>query len=382
MQQTAQGPASEAARFQGGLFAEPSFLELTEWYDEIHLSRQAVNTRDSGRSYLRQALEWLSERGITHPGPGEWQQYINWRMDPNCPAWVTGETAKTHRKNLQRVYLRCRDTPRKGWLLIPNPLNKVQVGRSASTAGQRPRSMTEPYVTYPLLQAAMPDPLARAFISLFRWHGPRLQESLGIPLPGSEVDNGRKCLNLDEGTLTIARQRGDDTCQLSDLKTEFSAATIRLAPEPMQMLREALTWRQRQAINPTREWRRSQGFCAQNFVFPYFRHQLQHLMSLHREVAPHDFPTWVRGVDGADAWHVYRHTFATEMVRAGTKPDRIHRLLRHKNQRTTDTYLRALLVDVVEGDDLEEAWRVQERKQQQALAERSGKGLVVVRPYK
>ncbi|OJT27324.1 hypothetical protein BO221_04895 [Archangium sp. Cb G35] len=369
----------QAASFQGGLFAEPSFRELSEWYDEIHLKTKAANTRDSGRSYIRQALAWLDARGITHPGPGEWQQYLLWRQDPACPERVTDLTAETHRKNLQRVYLKCRNTPKKGWLMIANPLDLAQVPRQASTARQRPRSMSEPYVTYPLLQAAMPDPLARAFISTLRWHGLRLQEALGIPLPGSELDRGLKYLNLEAGTLTVEKQRGDDTTKWSDLKTEFSRATIRLAPEPVQLLREALRWRQQQALNPTVDWRRSQGVCAQNFVFPYYRHQLQGLMGLHREVAPHDFPTWVRGVDGADTWHVYRHTFATEMYRAGIQGERLRTLLRHKDQRTMDAYLKALMVEVVEGDDLEDAWKVQAEKQAQALAERSGRGLSVVR---
>jgi integrase len=378
---------THSVSFQGHLFQEPSFDELADHY----LNLQAVNARDQTRKnaagYIRAALEWMNSRGIARPNTSDWKAYLDWRQHPTCGKRLTRSSVDSHRAVLQRVYKRCAQAPKRGWMLIPNPLAPAFLPPYAGDARDAPRSIMDPYVTYPLLLAAMPDPVARALVAVLRWHGLRIQEALGIALPGSklEADLHKHILNLDAGTLTIECQRTRDSSHHGPLKTDYSKATVSLVEPAAQALREALQWRKQQALRASNTWMAKNGVCAQNYVFPYYRMHLDELMERHREIAPGDFKRRVVGVDGGDAWHVYRHTFATEHYRnwpgaVSEKRERLHSLLRHKDVRTTGTYLRALALDVVEGDDIDESVRRQLAKQAQAIAERSGKGLQVVKP--
>lgn len=384
--------------YQGNLFEEPTFRELAEWYQvRARPTSKRDSTIDGEDTAIRHALEWLDRHGITRPDTADWKAYFEYRMSPECSlangkaGRVTPHTADSYKAALQRVYIACRNIPKAGWHVVPNPLAASLLGNCAD-GRDAARSMAEPYVTYPALLAVMPDPLAKAFISVMRWHGLRLQEVLAIPLPGSRMERddpyfGGRVLDLMGGTLRIERQRDrDHATKHEKLKTEFSKAKINLAPEPIRLLREALTWRAEQALNPDVHWKRRNGAAAQSWVFPYFKHHLEELLALHRQVAPHDFKERVRGVDGADGWHVYRHTFATEHYRnvlAGVLTrEKLHKALRHKDPKTTDAYIRALNVEVIGGDGLEESWRRQEQLQEQAMRERSGKGLILVKEKK
>ncbi|KFE65464.1 hypothetical protein DB31_1580 [Hyalangium minutum] len=97
-------------------------------------------------------------------------------------------------------------------------------------------------------------------------------------------------------------------------------------------------------------------------------------------MSPQDFPKRVRGVDGGDAWHVYRHTFAVLHYKAvldGTmEKEDLHQMLRHKQPSTTYTYLNAFNVELKgTSKGVEESWRIQEQLQEQAIREHSGRGL-------
>lgn len=367
--------------FQGRLFEEPPFWELAEWYlARLQSLHKRPSSRKSEASYIRAALEWLRSQGLERPVTADWKRYLDWRQHPACPNRLTASSADSHRSALQRVYRRCAEAPKPGWLMVSNPLASAFLPPYHDPGQDRPRSMAEPYITFPLLVARMPDPRAKALLHVLRWHGLRIQEALAIPLPGSRVDTelGGRVLDLNAGTLRIERQRTRDTWQHEPLKTEFSRATVRLAAPALEALRAALRWRQEQALEPSRAWKLQQGVAAASYVFPYYKDSLEGLMELHREVSPGDFKRRVRGVDGADAWHVYRHTFATEHARNGVQPERLHKLLRHRDRKTTDAYLRALMTETLEGDDIDESVQRQLERQEQALAERSSKGLTVV----
>lgn len=381
--------------WQGEMFPEPTFQQICDWY----VARvRNPNKRKSRLKFedcvIGHALEWLGLRGIRRPTTAEWKEYLDWRMSPECSlaggkaGRITARTADSHRAVLHMIYRGCRNIPNIEWHHVPDPLDAGVLPRCHSGHRDQPRTLAEPYVTYPRLQMAMPDVLARAFISLMRWHGLRLGEVLGIPLPGSDVDRylGGKLLNLSENTLLIARQRTrDQALNHEPLKTEYSKARIELAPEPAQLVREALRWRAQQVAAPGNHPRKWNGDCARNYVFPYFRLHLDNLMDIHRQVSPLDFRERVRGVEGGDAWHVYRHTFAAEhykLVLAGKLPkEELHRMLRHRDPKTTDRYLTALNVEVLGSSQaVRESWRIQMQLQEQAIRERSGQGLTLVQP--
>jgi hypothetical protein len=379
-----------AQSFQGTLFQEPTFHDLVTQFQKVRAQDKAPQTYKSEDSYIRHAVEWLDRKRIQRPTSADWQEYLLYRQSPECnlaggkAGRLTALSADSHRAVLSKVYTVCRDFPATGWLPFGNPLSYAVMGARHDRDRDVPRSMVEPLITYPLLQAAMPDVTAKAFISLMRWHGLRVQEALAVPIPGSEVDrsmvrNRRHMLDLSGGTLTIAWQRSRDTVKFSRLKTEFSAATIELLPEPLELIRETLEWQRKQALNPTKQWLQRQGDATANYVFPYFKHHLEQLIGLHREVAPRDFPKRIRGVDGGDAWHVYRHTFATEFVRDGVPTKEIHAQLRHRDMKTTDNYIRRLLAEVRGSNEIRASYERQKARQEQALKERSGQGLTLVK---
>jgi hypothetical protein len=398
-EEPAQEPEAAQAHLQlshqGTLFQEPTFRELAIHYQQrARPLGKAKSTYSGEDSAIRHALEWLDRKGIERPNTADWKQYLDWRQSEACnkeggllngkAGKVTALTADGHRAVLSKVYSTCRDAPARGWLPFGNPLSSPVMGARFQRDPNVPRSMAEPYITYPLLQAAMPDITAKAFLSLLRWHGLRVQEALAVPIPGSAVDkqmirNRPRMLDVAAGTLTIAYQRSRDGVAFAKLKTEFSAATIRLQPEPLELMREALEWQRKQALKPSKQWLQRQGEATANYVFPYYKNHLDGLMERIREVAPQDFPRRVLGVDGGDAWHVFRHTMATEYVRDGVPKRLIHEQLRHRDMKTTDAYLNRLLAEVRGGDELLESFKRQQERMQQALRERSGSGLTLVK---
>lgn len=379
--------------WQGEMFPEPTFRQVVDWYvARVRNPNKSKSRIMVENSIISHALEWLEMRRIKRPTTADWKEYFDWRMSPECSlaggkaGRITARTADAHRAVLHMIYRGCRNIPNTEWHHVPDPLDAGVLPRCHSGHRDEPRALAEPYVTYPRLLMAMPDVLAKAFISLMRWHGLRLQEALGIPLPGSNVDRylGGRVLNLQENTLLIARQRTRDQGMIHEpLKTEYSKARIKLAPEPAQLVREALRWRAQQAGAPGQHPRKLNGECARNYVFPYFRCHLDGLMDIHRQVSPLDFRVRVRGVEGGDAWHVYRHTFAAEhykRVLEGKLPkEELHRMLRHKDPKTTDRYLTAFTIEVLGSSEaVEESWRIQMQMQEQAIRERSGQGPTLV----
>ncbi|KFE60097.1 hypothetical protein [Hyalangium minutum] len=281
--------------WQGPVYQEPTFFELAEWYQ--HRARTtgiARRTMLSEDGYIRAALEWLRSRGIDRPTTADWKEYLDYRMSPECSMLdgqagrVTPRTAESHRHVLGKVYRRCRDIPSPAWWHVPNPLDTHVLPRCYAGGRDVPRSLREPFITYPRLQMAMPDVVAKAFISVMRWHGLRVQEALAIPLPGSQADAsmGGRVLDLLTGSLRIERQRTRDNPRHERLKTEFSRANLKLAPEPARLLHAALMERQKELADPGTHWRRRTGECARNYLFPYYRVDLARLMEIHRISSP------------------------------------------------------------------------------------------------
>jgi integrase len=372
---------------QPSLFGDPPFPEMAAWYvaQDLTTDRLAPGTRESRRSCLAQALAWLKTEGISHPETGDWVRYRNWRQSAQCPNQIASLTWDSHRKTLSLVYEFCRRVPKRGWGPIPNPLHFTRLPPDGERR-KEPRCMARPEETFELLRRNMPDVRWQAFITLLFTLGPRLQEALGIPLPGSKVDGGRNLLDLERKQLTIWRQRDTDNSKLVDLKSGFSERVLSIPTDALEVIRETLQWKRHMDAHPTAEWKRHRGFLADNFLFPFWRYQLEEVMEIHRQLAPADFPEWERALKGGAAWHVYRHTMATLYGRTAMDlgvpnwQDDLHRLLGHADKRTTDAYLRALRLEVVKSDGMAQVWEAQRERRKQSIEERSGKGLQLVKP--
>ena len=363
--------------FQGNLFTEPSWNDLASWYEKHCIQNlDKRSTRDNRRAAINAASAYFGSRGITHPDVGAWREYFSFRKSDE-ETRVCVSTLNTYRKICAHVYSFCRDTPATGmggWRVLANPLSRDHIPRFKE-AEPRPRGLAEPYTTYPLLLQAMKNPLEQAFLSIQRYDLLRIQEVLGVPVPGTKYDRPRH-LNLDAGTLFVEYQRDSGRSEPAALKTAYCSATLELHEETVRLLRLGMAWAKQRYATP--QGRRVYGFAAQHFVFPFFREQTEDILARLRQVAPADFPKWVRGVDGGDGFHVFRHTGAFELLEGGTPVNDLHRQLRHKDFHTTHVYVEQLRGKTVASDSIREARRVAELKQRRALAERDGKGLRVV----
>ncbi|MFP2963698.1 tyrosine-type recombinase/integrase [Myxococcus sp. 1LA] len=347
------------------LFGEPSWAELVRFYDAKYLTRQRTGTSKTRRSMLRHSLEHFGALGVTHPRAADWLTYLNDRV---LGGSIMRSTANQHRKVFSHVYEFCREVEgENSWRLLVNPFANGRVPRWAEPM-PAPRALAKPGVTYPKLLEAAPDPLARAFFSMKRRHGTRLQETLGL----------RPCdVNVDAGTLRISHQRQATTVELSPLKTDTSAAVLQLHPETAQLLREAIHWRMAHPHGISGA--EFTGKAGELYLFPYFIDHTNRLMNeVCRIVSPSDFPKRIKGVDGGDAWHVFRHTFTVGLIDMGLGLDEIHDWLRHKNPATTTAYLNSLRGRAVGNRERMEALWKAEAQREAELRELSKPGLKLV----
>ncbi|RJS26083.1 hypothetical protein DRW03_06395 [Corallococcus sp. H22C18031201] len=350
---------------QGSLFGEPAWVELVRFYEETYLARQRPGTRKTRKSMLRHSCAHFEAKGVTHPRAADWLSYLNSRV---LSGEIMRSTANQHRKVFSHVYEFARDVEgQNSWRLLVNPFAQGRVPRWAEPQ-PAPRAMEKPGVTYPKLLEAAPDPLSRAFFSMARRHGTRLQETLGLR-PSD--------LNLDRGTVHIRIQRKPTTVEVSLLKTDTSAAVLQLHPETAQLLREAARWRMAHPRGVS--GREFGGVAGDLFVFPYFVQTTNTLMdTVCRVVSPEDFPRRLKGIDGGDAWHVFRHTFTMGLIDMGLGLDEIHDWLRHKNPATTTTYLNSLRGRAVGNRERMEALWQEEAQREAELRELAKPGLKLV----
>lgn len=347
------------APLQVELFEQPSFASVSKWYVAEYLSRQADDTRKTQASICKIALESFQARGIAHPKKPDWISYLRGRVER---AEISANTARTHRKVLHHVYEFGRDSEK--WPVLANPLKGIEDFKAVKD--DAPIYIAKPDTTYPALIAAMPDPISKALVSVCRRQGLRISEALGI-----EPDH----VDFRRGFVTIAQQRKSIHVTPSRLKTDVSMATMKLHPEAAELLHGSLRYLRERLAAPRGKQRAFIGDAARRYVFPFYTAQLNGLMEICRKVAPTDFPRRIVGVDGGNAWHVFRHTFARSLLDRGMPVEELHVWLRHKNPATTHSYIKSLRGPMLADERVNQYWEAEAAAEKQAAWEREGAAL-------
>lgn len=281
------GPAAAPA----GPSLYPELAELVGWYERVRMPGLAALTRKAQRSILRRALKSLP----SHPGPDDLRAYLA-ELD------VAPQTANRHLVILRALYRLARDD-----LGTLEPTALLQRRRVPEP---RPRALRDPAREFPELLEAAGDARARALLLTLRYQGLRIGEALGL-----EWDD----LDLDAGRLHVRQQRLVTRAAPSPLKHRAHGAWLPLHPLVSSALAELARGRR-----PLRG-------AKSRYFFPYYQTELGELLARLHLLVPKALPR-------RHGWHVLRHTYATELLRAGTRLEVIGRLLRHSSIAETQHY--------------------------------------------
>lgn len=279
----------------------PPVHDVVADYLREHLPALAPTTQDSERSIIRRGLAALPDL----PEPSDFVSYFRKMIEAGCE----GSTANAHRKVWFSVY--SFQARFRGFAL--NPLAEVSKVRERPP---RPRAIGNPADTVPRLLAAL-DGRARALLLTLLGHGLRPGEGLGLEL---------RHVDFSGQQIQIAQQRHSWSSQEAPLKHPSHHRRLPLDPvaaEALYALRD-------------RPWTgRNAGETARRFLFPYFDRHLDPMMAGFRAIDPESFPE-------GNAWHAFRHTFATGLLDRGVRPREIQLLLGHATLRETHTYIGSL----------------------------------------
>jgi len=315
----------------------PSLPELVRWYVREHVALK----RASSAKTIGWICEWWARELPAHPGAAEVHAKLS-RLVRD------GEISATTANMRRRVLNRCYEVGRTRWPMLINAAHVSGVPKVPEPA-LVVRSLYQPEQMWPKLLHALPGPEGRCFASLQRRMGLRVGEVRGLE-PEHVLWNS--------GEVFVRQQREADQSKPGPLKTDTSVARLPIHPECIGLLRAVLAARMRSAP----------GGALARFVFPWWRGEQDALMRIMRDVAPLDFPKRVRGESGANAWHVLRHTYGTELVEAGMDVHEVQLAMRHSSLATTQGYVAAIRGRRVPVDSLRSLWAEQAAREAQSTA--------------
>lgn len=267
--------------------AWPCLADLVTWYERTRFPALAADTRKTQRSVLHQAVAALP----AEPGPSDLRAWLD-------RSGLAPSTANKDLAVLRAVYRLAQAE-----LEVRNPTARLSRHR---TPRPRPRALSDPSREFPLLLEAGGDIRSRGMLLVMRYQGLRIGEALGL-----EWDD------LESGHLGVRQQRRPWQARPCPLKHRAHAALLPLHPLVASVLSEVARLRR-----PLR------GAGARYF-FPFFDADLRRLMIRLRSLVP---------LPRGDGFHVLRHTYATQLLAAGTELHIISRLLRHASVAETQTY--------------------------------------------
>jgi integrase len=157
-----------------------------------------------------------------------------------------------------------------------------------------------------------------------RWAGLRRGEAIALQRQDFWIDRA-------EGSawLAVARQRPLPN-SFDHLPTKGRRARTLAVADP---LRPVLEWICAQPPAVVKVGRGVQSQIESPYLFPYRGDYLQKLVALLAFVEPGCF-----GAEGA-AWHLFRHTCADTLKKAGGTDEQISKFLGHADTETTKVYL-------------------------------------------
>lgn len=298
-----------------------TLTELAAWFLHEFASPLAPATRTNYERTLKLATEGSPGHGKfgvvralpDHPTPAE---VTRWLSDMKL-AGYNDSTINLRRTDLVHVYeagSRC--TVSYGNPAIVLPWRKVVPKRAP---------LKDVTSTWAFLRAAL-SRRELAFVAVLRFTGVRKGEALG--LEWQHIDFTRGVVRIDQ-----QRRKANSRETTRRLKSEAARRWVPMRAELRDVLLDL-----REAEGDTVEVKTGLGGglrATTGLMFPWGEYQLGKILAVLRGIDPSGFPE-------ADAWHVFRHTVACELWRAGKSEAFIQEWLGHSSLEKTATYLRSL----------------------------------------
>ncbi len=312
---------------QSSLFHEPTFGEVADYYARERLPQVAKSTASCHRSILALARVGLPDR----PTSGDVLEFFNCLLRGDGPM-VQGRSKKllastinAHRSVLHKVY---EFGIRHRWRVAYNPIHDVPPLRVHDPA---PRALRDDAHTMVRLAAVCPTATDRALLWSLRLLGLRIGEGLGLE---------PRHVRFDRGEVLVEQQRSEMGFAPGPLKVDTAKATLPLPAMLAQALRDSL--RERMTATGYRPGTWFQSQAGRRYLFPHYNERLKALMADFRKVSAEDFPLRVVGEQGAAAWHVFRHTYGTELVNRNLPLEQVQLHMRHADVSTTAGYVASI----------------------------------------
>lgn len=295
----------------------PKLKKLVDWYERNHVEHFKESSQGGVRSALRELLEHFGENA--YPRPGDVREYFSERVDAGE---LMGSSANTKLRYISRMCFVARES------LWPLLINFGHCERFPEQL-KAPKALVDPYRTFPLCLAAMPDDTWKAFLCVQRWEGIRVSEACGLEPKHISFDgpNGPE--------LRVEQQRNGFRGEsfTTGLKADARPRTLQLDSESVHYLRAAMRARMTKGVK---------RFAVSRFLFPFSWRHLNPAMERLREVSPESFPRVKQGEQGGAAWHVFRHTRGKDLADAGTKDREVMLLMGHKTLAAAANYMQSI----------------------------------------
>lgn len=190
-----------------------------------------------------------------------------------------------------------------------------------------PKAILDIETVFPKLLAVCRDMRERAFLTLLRYSGLRKEEALAL-------------IHQDFFTshspwyLEVARQRSHPNSMTATMLPKgHKKRQVEVRPELELAMHQVLAAQPLQLAFGTRGMKREQRELP--YLFPYREHDLADLRARLFSASPEQFGP-------GNAWHVFRHTMASEMYNAGSALADISAVLGHASMQTTEKYIKRL----------------------------------------
>lgn len=342
-------PAASRAKLIVSIPPRPVPHETRQRYADLHwLIEQAgavaVRRAKRGTAARRDFAVWTAAAASlpARPIPAEWQDWLAalGRGDHGGRALSTS--------NLADVYYRCGSLYRAGKLLgmeIRNPFAEIPEPRSTDfPAATSWRIMVE---GFPRLLAATPDWRERAFFTVLRYTGLRVNEVLGlrrehVVLLGGQVQLQIVTQRPHRSAVASLTDATDATLKNKNQRRLLPITNPDLVAVLLRARRETpslVATRSHDPNHPDPTRRGGTGrlrMIASPYLFPFSAFRVASLSERLHATTP-DLP---RGI----GWHAFRHAFSAEArLVARVSIDELAQWLGHSSTLVTYGYLRGLL---------------------------------------
>jgi len=299
----------------------PDFEALWRWFDENVLDSPLTHRRPKTKSNYRRTRDLmlqLAPGDVPYPSNLDLLRMLNRLGMP--PFSMKPSTVHRHFRDVRAVFALCNAAGPN--VVAGNPCDFLELQRPEVHA----HAIVNIVDVLPLLLDTLRSDRERAFVLFERYIGRRRGEVLGLRRDALVRESD------DVWRVEVTHQRPDpnsfDLELLKNSRGGERSYPIRRGRHPLWPVIDELV-----AMGPAHV-RVGKGGCRGEveapggLLFPFREHELKRMMDGFRAVAPLAFPK-------GRAWHVFRHTLAVEMNRAGKSDADVAEQLGHSSTYVT-----------------------------------------------